>query len=82
MTATRNGGMAQAAGIAAPANLEAVEMSLDPGAQRVVEPEAGHDGLLNVHTTAGGTLRQMRRPRAATRWRFSRRPRGTGGVGP
>ena len=74
----------EAAGLDAAPQIETAEIFGDGGAQGVVKAERCHaaGGLLKVQTTAGGTLRQMRWPRAATRRRFWRRPRGTGGVGP
>src|SRR5690348_11740422 len=76
-----NRGMAQAAGIALAPHLEAVEMTRDLGAQRLAELELRH-GLRKVQTTAGGTLRQMRRPWSAASRRRSRNALGTGGAGP
>ena len=64
--------------------VEAAEAVGDGGTQSIVEAEGGHaaSGLLKVHTTAGGTLRQMRLPCVPSSCRRSRKARGTGGVGP
>ena len=79
-----DGGALQPAGIGAAAQLEAAQ-AIGDGARarrRRSGKTSRRGGLVKVQTTAGGTLRQMRLPRAPSRCRRSRKARGMGGFGP
>src|SRR5258707_248901 len=80
----RDSSVLEAAGIGPAPDLEAAEAARNRCPQSLVETKPGHAaaGLVKDQTTAGGTLRQMRRPLAACRCRRSRKARGTGGAGP
>jgi hypothetical protein len=73
-----HGGVLQPTRIGTATKIEAAEMFRDRGPQRVVELERLHaaDGRLKVQSTAGGTLRQMRRPWTPTSRRLWRSARG------